>query len=192
MVTILLALLVGCAPQPASIKLEGESVTVHTLDAVSAPKAEVLDASGAAIDPQPAVTWSVTPDTVAKLEGDKVVPVAAGEATLTATLGEIHSDYKIVVALPDKIEVTGYNAGETIPVGETRALVAAVKAGEAAVEGQTVTWASDNAAVATVDDKGTVTAVAEGTANVTVAAAGLSQTVAVTVGAAAPAAADAK
>jgi hypothetical protein len=37
-----------------------------------------------------------------------------------------------------------------------------------------------------------VTAVAEGTANVTVAAAGLSQTVAVTVGAAAPAAADAK
>ena len=193
MLTTLVALLVGCGgSQPASIKLEGEpSVAVHAMDPQAVEAATVLDAAGAALATQPEVVWTVTPDTVAKLDGTNVVPVANGEATVKASVGDISAEYKFVVALPDKLAINGYNAGDAWPMGEAKQLTAQVFAGETAIEGQTATWTSDNAAVATVDEMGKVTAVAEGTANVSAAWSNLTTTVALTVGPAAPATADA-
>lgn len=181
----LLAMLVGCAPVPASIKFEGEPVvTVHGMDAVDVNKATVLDADGKAIEPQPALTWTVSPDAVAKLEGTKVTPVANGEASVEAKVGEVKSSYKFVVALPDKVEVAGYTAGTPVPVGGNVTLTAKVLAGATEVPGQTVTWAVDDATKATVDANGLVLGVADGPAKVTATAGALSATVDITVGAA--------
>ncbi len=184
----LLALFVGCAPTPASIKFDGDAkVTVNKLDQVDALKATVLDADGKAIEPQPTLSWSVTPDSVAKLEGMKIAPVANGEATVAAAIGEIKASYTFVVALPDKVEIAGYTAGSAWPVGQSAMLTATVKAGEMAVAGETVTWSSSADTVATVGADGTVMGVAVGTATITATAGTLTSTMEVTIGGEAPA-----
>lgn len=179
----LLALLVGCAPTPASIKFDGDAkVTVHKLDAVDVNKATVLDADGKAIDPQPPLTWAVTPDSVAKLDGTKVTPVANGEATVTASVGEVKGTYTFAVALPDKVEIAGYTAGSAWPVGQSATLTATVKAGDAVIEGETVTWSSSDANIAEVGADGTVNGKAAGTATITATSGTLTATVDVTIG----------
>ena len=186
----LFALLVGCAPTPASIKFDGEAVvTVHSLDAIDASKATVLDAEGKAIEPQPQLSWSASPADVGTLEGGKITPVANGDLTVEAAVGEVKGSYKVHVALPDAIAISGYTAEAGLPMGGTVTLSAAVKAGEDAVEGQKVEWSSSDAAIATVDAGGVVTGVAEGTATITATSGALTQTQEITVG---PAAADAE
>lgn len=194
MFSLVAALLIGCSPEPASIKFAGEPTqTVHTMDAVPVNKATVLDKDGKALDPQPALTWKATPDTVAGIDPAKgmVTPKANGEATVEASVGAVKGNYKFVVALPDKVEIAGYTAGTAWPVGQAAQLTAAVKAGDSAVEGQTVTWESSNAAVATVDANGNVMGVAEGTATIKATSGALSATVDVTIGGAPAVAADA-
>ncbi len=180
----LLALLVGCAPTPASIKFDGEpTVTVHSLDAVAVKKATVLDAEGKALDPQPAdIKWNVTPATVATLDKSNVKPVGNGDANVEASVGEVKAFYKFTVALPDKVEIAGYTAGTPVAVGATQALTATMMAGADKVEGGIITWESANTAVATVGASGTVTAVALGTSAIKATAGELSATVDITVG----------
>lgn len=79
-----------------------------------------------------------------------------------------------------EVEVTGVTLSEanmTLEAGETGTLTANIL--PAGAEG-TVTWASSNTAVATVAD-GEVTAVAEGTANITATVAGFTATCVLTV-----------
>jgi uncharacterized protein YjdB len=163
----LAASLVGCAPQPASIKLDGEPiVTVNALDTVPLKKADVLDKNGKVITPAPKITWTVTPEAVAKLEGEKAIkPLANGEATVVAMVGNIKSQYQLVVAVPDRIQIQGYTAGKPIAVGSVALLKADVMAGDKVVAGQQVTWKSSDDKVVTVAN-GKVTGVAVGTANV--------------------------
>jgi hypothetical protein len=163
----LLSLFIACAPQPASISFEAETQTVNTLDAVAALKATVKDAEGNALAEQPALTWTVDPATVAALEGTNVKPAGAGEATVTAAVGEVKGSYKFIVALADKVEIAGYTAGTPWAVGATQTLTATVKAGETALTGQTVTWSSSDENVAAVDASGVVTGKADGKATIT-------------------------
>ena len=188
----ILSLLVACSPSPASIKLDGEAaMNAYSTDPIAVEHATVLADDGTALDPQPAVTWTVTPDTVAKLDGDKVVPLANGEATVTAAVGDIKSEYKVTVALPDAVAVSGYAAGDVFAAGESRQLTAKVMSGTTEVPGQTVVWASENPLVVGVDANGMAMALGEGTTNVTATAGTLVATVAVTVTPAVPATADA-
>lgn len=193
MLSLVAALLIGCAPEPASIKFAGEPVTtVHTMDAVPVNKATVLDKEGKALPEQPKLTWKATPDTVAGLDAAKgmLTPKGNGEATVEATVGTVKGTYKFVVAMPDKVEVSGYTAGSAWPVGQAAQLKADVKAGDAVVGGQAVVWESSNTAVATVDDKGNVMGVAEGMATIKATSGTLSATVDVTIGGAPAVAAD--
>ncbi|MFZ5479708.1 MAG: Ig-like domain-containing protein [Myxococcota bacterium] len=186
---VALLALFACSPEPASIKFDGEpTVTVHAMDAVAVQKATVLDADGKALEPQPTLTWTVNPPAVAKLDGAKVAPVANGEATVEAAVGAVKNQYKFVVALPDKVEIAGYTAGTPWPAGQSAKLEGKVMAGDKAVEGQTVTWSSNNEAVATVAADGTVNGVADGTATITATAGTLTATVDVTIGGAVAAA----
>lgn len=64
-------------------------------------------------------------------------------------------------------DVTITPAGpETLPVGKTRQLEAEVVYAHGTQGDQTVTWTTDNPKVATVTQKGLVTAVSEGTAEI--------------------------
>lgn len=189
MYTFVVASMMGCGQTPAEVKFAGdETVTVHNTEAVGVHAATVLDKEGKALATQPEIKWTVSPDSVAKLEGDKVIPVASGSATVKACATDtICKEYNFVVALPDKVVISG-GEGVTWTVGATANLAAKVLAGETEVPGQTVTWASDNTAIATVDDKGTVTAVAVGAANVTATSGALNASFPLNIAEAAPAA----
>ena len=191
MVAFLLSFLIGCGQTPSDIKFDPAGpVTVHKKDAMDLAKATVVDDKGQPLAEQPKLTWTVTPETVARLDGGtKIAAVGNGEAKVEAKVDNVVKSYKFVVALPDKVEVAGYTAGTPVAVGATVALTAAVKAGDTAVEGEAVTWSSDNAAIASVDDKGTVTGVAEGKANISAKSGELSAMLEVTVGAGAATAA---
>ncbi len=81
------------------------------------------------------------------------------------------------------IPITGITLSQKvleIDEGKTAQLSATVSPGDT-TEDATVTWSSDNEAVATVDQAGTVTAVGGGTANITATAGGFSQSCTVTV-----------
>ncbi len=182
---LFISLLVGCAT-PTSIKIDGEqTVTVHNLDKVSLPKASVLDQNGKPMEGQ-AVTWEVAPAEVAALAGDSVEPKADGEAKVTAKSGNLSQSMTLVVSLPDTLEIGGAAEGEVIGVGATKNLTGTVKADGAALEGQTVEFASSDAAILKIEN-GVATGVAAGAAKITAKSGSLTAELNVTVGdAAAP------
>ncbi|MEQ1568505.1 MAG: Ig-like domain-containing protein [Myxococcota bacterium] len=174
--------LVGCGQVPAAVQFAGdEKVTVYGTDAVAVQAATVNDKDGKALDKQPELKWTVSDEAVAKLEGDKLTPLKSGNAMVKACATDtVCKEYTFVVALPEKV-VVGGNEGVEWKVGATANLTAKVMSGETEVPNQTLAWASDNTAVVTVDDKGMVTAVAPGTANVTATAGALNAAVALTI-----------
>jgi uncharacterized protein YjdB len=91
----------------------------------------------------------------------KVVVTSAKNKKKKATI-----NVKVVAGAVSKVTLN--KTSGTLNVGETAALKATVKAGKGAVK--TVAWSSSKEAVATVSNKGVVTAVAAGTATITAAA----------------------
>jgi uncharacterized protein YjdB len=98
--------------------------------------------------------------------------VAAGDYQVAFTDGTNTSDKVNVPAfnVPDAtVAVTGVTLSQkmaSMHVGDTKQVTATVAPDDAT--NKKVTYASDNEAVATVADDGTITAVAEGEANITV------------------------
>ena len=127
------------------------------------------------------VTWKSSDTKVATVSASgEVVAVAEGKATITATAGDASAACEVAVA-KKVIAVESISLNETaleLTEGETATLTATVLPENAT--DKTVTWASDNTAVATVAD-GVVTAVAEGTAKVTAKAGDASVICSVTV-----------
>ena len=115
------------------------------------------------------VTWISYDETIATVSSAGVVKgVAEGATTVRAKTvdGGFTAKCKITVK---KIGVTGVSVSPSslsLEVGDTAELTAAVKPANAYYK--TVSWKSDDKAVAAVTSKGVVKAVAEGTANITV------------------------
>ena len=178
-----LALGAGCAPVPASLSLSPAADKVHEVTPLALPSVEVLDKAGTAVASHEAISWSVSPEEVAKLgdDGATVVPLADGTATVTANLGTISASWTLNVALPDAVNIAGAEGGalSLAPTGSAMLTASVVDNGQA-VESLVVTWSSSDPAVATVAD-GSVMAVAAGTSSVTATWGALSSTVVVTV-----------
>ena len=115
------------------------------------------------------VTWKSSDEAVATVADGVITAVSVGTATITVTTvdGGFTATCEVTVVEPI-VAVTGVTLDKatlTLTVPETATLIATVSP-ETATD-KSVTWASDNEAVATVAD-GVVTAVAEGTATITV------------------------
>ncbi len=113
------------------------------------------------------VTWASSDEAVATVENGKVTAVAVGTATITVTTvdGSKTAACTITVS-PVKIPATGITLDEdalTLYVDEEAKLTATVTPADST---DTVTWSSDNEAVATVEN-GTVTAHRRGEATIT-------------------------
>ena len=109
---------------------------------------------------------------------DSTIATVAGEYTGTLTFGIELEDASTHVTA-----ITLNKTATTISAGQTETLSVSSVTPDDATD-QTVTWSSDNEAVATVDADGKVTAVAFGTANITATAndgSGVTATCAVTV-----------
>ncbi len=119
------------------------------------------------------VTWSTSNETIATVSGGVVTGVKAGEVTITAKAGDKSATCTVTVTAaatePEVVPVTGVTLNQTavtLDIDQSITLTATVAPENAT--NKAVTWASDKTDVATVDANGKVTAVAAGTANITV------------------------
>lgn len=109
------------------------------------------------------VILSVADESVAKLEGNKLVAVSDGTTKITATSGIVKTSAKVTVTT--KVEQITLNKTEgVLTVGNSVTVTATVTPDNAT--NATVNWTSSDEKVATVDSNGEVTAVAAGNATI--------------------------
>ena len=110
------------------------------------------------------VTLSVADESIAKLEGNKLVAVSDGSTKITATSGIVKTSAKVTVTT--KVEQITLNKTEgVLTVGNSVTVTATVTPDNAT--NTTINWTSSDEKVATVDSNGKVTAVAAGNATIT-------------------------
>ena len=116
------------------------------------------------------VTWDSSDKTVATVENGKVTTLKKGTSKITAKVGDVEAVCEITVLEKGEevVAVTGVEleASKSIKIGEDATLTAKISPENAS--NKTVTWKSDKEEIAKVDATGKVTAVAPGTATITV------------------------
>ncbi len=129
------------------------------------------------------VTWSSSNPAVATVNGaGQATGVAVGAATLTATSEGKSGTAAILVTNVPVASVTVSPATASVPAGQTVQLTATLKdANGNTLTGRTVTWSSDNTAVATVSGSGLVSGVVAGAATITATSEAKTGTSAITV-----------
>src|SRR5436309_6477415 len=129
------------------------------------------------------VTCASTNLGVATVNGSGLVTgVAAGVATVTVACEGQSNAVAITVTVVPVASVSVSPASANVIVGQTAQLAATPKdANGNPLSGRTVTWATSNAAVASVSGNGLVTGGAAGTATITASSEGQNGTAAITV-----------
>ena len=114
-----------------------------------------------------AITWTTSDDKVATVEGGVVTGIAEGTVTITATPEKGTAATCKVTVKPVAVESVSLDKTEaTIKVDATLTLTAKVLPENAT--NKDVKWSSNEETVATVDNNGKVTGIAEGEAIITV------------------------
>lgn len=109
------------------------------------------------------VILSVADESIAKLDGNRIIGVKNGETKITATCGIVKTSAKVTVTT--KVEQITLNKTEgVLTVGNSVTVTATVTPDNAT--NATVNWTSSDEKVATVDSNGKVTAVAAGNATI--------------------------
>ena len=166
-----------------AITVVATPVTSITLNKTTASlKAGETLALTATVNPDDAtdktVTWSTTDATVATVSNGVVTAKKVGTATITAKAGDKTATCEITVVATPVTSVTLNQTSASLKAGETVTLTATVSPDDAT--DKTVTWATTDATVATVDN-GKVTAKKVGTATITAKAGDKTATCSITV-----------
>lgn len=109
------------------------------------------------------VTLSVADESIAKLEGNKLVAVSDGTTKITATSGIVKTSAKVTVGKAIESITLDSNEG-VLTVGNSITVTATVTPDNAT--NTTINWTSSDEKVATVDSNGKITAVAAGNATI--------------------------
>ena len=128
------------------------------------------------------ITWSSSDETKATVSSTGLVTAKSvtGEVTITASCGDIKSTCNVTVIPTPATSVTLDKTEATLKATETVQLTATIL--PETTTDKSVKWTTSDAAIATVDANGKVTAVAVGTANITAtAASGISASCKITV-----------
>lgn len=161
----------GCetdgVPIPSGVTLSPVAIDLSAVGASEQVTATVADQNGQVMS---SVTpgWTTSNASAATVTAGLVTAVGNGTATITASVGPLSASV-VATVLQAVAEVTVTPDVLLIDrLGETRALTAvALDQGGTEISGQAFTWSSDAEDVATVDATGTVTAVTEGSADIT-------------------------
>ena len=170
-------------PAPTRIAVAPSSHTLEAIGETVELRATVRDQRNNVMSGQ-TITWTSGNEAVATVsEAGLVTAVGNGTAEITARSGSLFANATITVASPVATSITIEPDAHTLEaVGATVQLTATVlDQHENVMADATVTWSSDDEAVATVDDAGLVTAVGNGTAQITARAGDASGTAAITV-----------
>jgi uncharacterized protein YjdB/alpha-tubulin suppressor-like RCC1 family protein len=121
------------------------------------------------------VKWASNDTAIATVSDTGLVTaIAVGTATITATSDDVTGTATVAVTPAPVAQVNVNPAMRSLPAGDSVRLEAAVRdARGVTLTDRTVAWASSHPAIATVAGDGTVTALAEGTAEVTATAEGI-------------------
>ena len=153
---------------PVEVAVDPEVAKLLAFEDTVRLSAEAFDANGHTIEDAP-FTWTSDDTRVATVDADGLVAATGnGTATITATAGDVSGTATVTVEQrPATVRVTP--AADTLPaLGDAVRLSAeALDANGHAVADAEIAWSTDDAAVATVDAEGLVTAVANGTATIT-------------------------
>lgn len=174
-ISLLSLLLLGCPEIVSSYVSPTVKVSSVTIDKTEAEilKGKTLQLT-AEVQPSNAsnkvVKWNSTNLAVAQVgENGLVTAMGKGSAVITATSEDGGKTASCAVTVIENVAVTGVTLSETsvsIAVGDEKQLTATVLPEDAT--NKKISWKTSNAKVATVDEEGTVSAVAEGKATITV------------------------
>jgi len=146
---------------PTGVKLNASSTTLNVGNTTTLT---------ATVSPSNAtnknVTWSSSNTAVATVSGGKVTAVANGTATITCKTAD--GGYAATCTVTVKTPVSGVSlnvSSASLYKNWTKTLTATVSPSTAS--NKSVTWSSDNTAVATVSSSGVVTGKSNGTATIT-------------------------
>ena len=151
---------------PAAIAVKGP-ITLTGLGSTAPVEATVQDDAGRPVS-DAAVEFSSADPNIAEVSGKTVTAKGVGTTSLTATSGALRQQIEVTVKLPEVASIAIEDAPAKMKVGESVALKVIAKAADGAViAGITPAFASSNAKLAIVNDKGTVKAVKVGTVTIT-------------------------
>ena len=175
------------APPPVTVASVTLSVASFTLPVGQAQQLGVVvrDASGNELTDR-TVSWSAGNGSVASVSSSGLVSALGAGTSYIFASAEGRADTALLTvspAPPAPVATVSVSApSATMPVGATQQLTATLRdAGGNVLGGRVITWSSANAAVATVNASGLVTALASGTATITATSEGRSGGVTLTV-----------
>ena len=150
-----------------SITLDLETLAMNTGDEATLTATILPEAAS-----DKTMTWSSSNPDVATVDGEgHVTAVAAGTATITVTTTDGGQTATCAVTVKEKVypveTVTLDKEALVLFVGETAVALTATISPDNATN-KNITWTSSDPNVATVDENGNVTAIAVGTATITV------------------------
>lgn len=162
-----------------SVALSENSIAVGRSTTASAVARDASGATVAGKNP----SWSSSSSAVASVDGaGTVTGVGVGAADIVATIDGQTGRAALTVTPPSVALVTVALASPTVAVGQSTQATAVLRdATGNALTGRSITWATSNAAVASVNTTGLVTGVAQGAATITATSEGRSGSATVTV-----------
>lgn len=157
-------------PKPTTIAVSGVSLSKTSMTLVEGDSETISATVSPSNATNQTVSWSSSPSDVASVDGGKVTALKPGKATVTVTTADGGKTATCSVTVEaKKIPVTGVTLDKTeaeLVEGESITLTATI-APEDATD-KTVSWVSSDEEIAKVDSEGKVTAIAPGTADITV------------------------
>ena len=158
------------------------SQTAVLIGATTRLTAVPFDVAGAPLTGR-TITWASSDVTVARVDATGTVTgVAPGAATITATCEGRTAQSAVTITLPPVQSVAIAPTRDTLAVNGARQFTATLRdANGTLLTGRTVSWSTDNLAVAIASATGSVTALSPGTAILTATSEGRSATATVVV-----------
>ena len=139
---------------------------------------------GSTGDVSSTATWSSSTVSAATINAAGLATgVAAGSATVTASVGSVSATATLTVTAKALTAIAVSPATATVAAGQTQQFTATATYSDSSTANVTTaaTWTTASASVATITSGGLATGVAAGTTNVTAAMSGISATAALTV-----------